>query len=230
MNYSEENRHLHKLLEDSWRIFRIMAEFVEGFEELNALPPAVTIFGSARTKSTDIYYKKARELGKRLVKENLCVITGGGPGLMEAGNRGAFESGGISVGLNIELPFEQNPNLYINKPINFRYFFVRKVMFVKYTKAIVAFPGGFGTLDEVFEMLTLIQTNKIKMVPIILYGSDFWKPLVDFIHNVLLKTEKISESDFDLIHLTDDIDEIIHIIHTFYGKSFLNDINSANDK
>jgi len=221
MNNNIENRHLQHLLEDSWRIFRIIAEFVEGFEELNLLPPAVTIYGSARTKSTEFYYKKARELGRRLVRENLCVITGGGPGIMEAANRGAYEAGGISVGLNIELHYEQKPNKYINKKIDFRYFFVRKVMFVKYTHAFIAFPGGYGTMDEVFEMLTLIQTNKIKTVPVILFGAEFWNTLLKWIRNTLLRTGKISEEDIELITVVDDLDEVIKIVHDFHGKEYL---------
>lgn len=221
MENHSDTRHIQHLLEDSWRIFRIIAEFVEGFDELNDLPPAVTIFGSARTKPSEQDYKNARKLGKMLVKENLCVITGGGPGIMEAGNRGAFEAGGISVGLNIELPFEQEANPYINKIINFRYFFVRKVMFVKYAHALVAFPGGYGTLDEVFEMLTLIQTNKIKKLPVILFGSKFWNPLMEWTEKTLLDTNKISKEDIDLIEVTDDLDEVINIIHKFHGREYL---------
>jgi len=205
-------------LEDAWRMFRIISEFVEGFEELNMIPPGVTIFGSARTTEDDYYYKKAQELGERLVKENLCVITGGGPGIMEAGNRGAFDAGGLSVGLNIELPMEQKPNPYINKLINFKYFFVRKVMFVKYAHAFVAFPGGFGTMDEIFESLTLIQTDKIPKFPVILFGSKFWDPLVDWIKSGLLETEKISPEDLDLFSVEDTIDDVIKIIHKFHGK------------
>ncbi len=220
-NYTDDSRSLQHLLEDSWRIFRIIAEFVEGFEELNQLPPAVTIFGSARTEESDPYYQKAMELGKILVEENLCVITGGGPGIMEAANRGAYDAEGISVGLNIELPFEQEPNPYINKLINFRYFFVRKVMFVKYAHAFVAFPGGYGTMDEVFEMLTLIQTDKISKFPVILYGSDFWDSLMDWIHRSLLGTDKISKEDIDLISVVDSLDEVTNIIHDFHGKEYL---------
>ncbi|MFC1556896.1 TIGR00730 family Rossman fold protein [candidate division KSB1 bacterium] len=225
MEYNQETQHLQHILEDSWRLFRIIAEFVEGFEDLNALPPAVTIFGSARTRPGDKYYKLARDLGKRLVKEKLCVITGGGSGIMEAANRGAFEAKGISVGLNIELPFEQQPNPYINKLINFRYFFVRKVMFVKYAHAFVAFPGGFGTMDEVFEMLTLIQTDKIKEFPVILVGSEFWNSLLEFVNKTLLGTGKISPEDVELIHVVDSLDEVIQKIHDFHGKQYIEEIS-----
>jgi len=221
MENKDQAKELQHISEDSWRIFRIIAEFVEGFEELNKLPPAVTVFGSARTGPNDPYYKSARELAKRLVQGKMCIITGGGPGIMEAANRGAAEGGGISVGLNIELPFEQKANKYINKLINFRYFFVRKVMFVKYAHAFVAFPGGFGTMDEVFEMLTLIQTNKIEEFPVILYGTKFWNSLIDWIDDVLLKTGKISPEDIALIKVVDSIEEVITIIHDFHGKEYL---------
>lgn len=221
---------LQSISEDSWRIFRIMAEFVEGFEELNQLPPAVTIFGSARTEPDDKYYIDAYELAARLVSEQLCVITGGGPGIMEAANKGAFDKGGISVGLNIELPFEQKANDYINKLINFRYFFVRKVMFVKYAHAFVAFPGGYGTMDEVFEMLTLIQTDKIREFPVILYGKDFWDPAMEWIKKSLLGTEKISPEDIDLIEVVDSIEETVQIIHDFHGKEYLKSITNGQNK
>jgi len=229
MEYSQEKMLLQHLLEDSWRIFRIIAEFVEGFEELNALPPAVTIFGSARTQPSNPYYKSAQNLGSRLVQEKLCVITGGGSGIMEAANRGALEAGGISVGLNIELPMEQKPNQYINKLISFRYFFVRKVMFFKYAHAFVAFPGGYGTMDEVFEMLTLIQTDKIKKIPVILYGSKFWNKFIDWIKTTLLDTEKISPEDIDLIDVVDSFDEVIQIIHDYYGKEYLNGLTQPKN-
>ncbi len=214
----KESKYMLQNLEDAWRVFRIIAEFVEGFETFNSLPPSVTIFGSARTTEDNFYYQKARELGARLVKENLGVITGGGGGIMEAGNRGAFEAKGISVGCNIELPMEQNANPYINRLVSFKYFFIRKVMFVKYAHAFVAFPGGFGTLDEVFEMLTLIQTDKIKRFPVILYGKKYWDPLIDWIKTTMLKEEaNISPEDMDLFYLEDSIDEIINIIHKFHG-------------
>ncbi len=221
---------LHQLSEDSWRMFRIIAEFVEGFEELTELPPAVSIFGSARTKPDDQYYIKARQLAKLLVKEGLCVITGGGPGIMEAANRGAFEAKGISVGLNIELPFEQDANKYINKLINFRYFFVRKVMFVKYAHAYVAFPGGFGTLDEVFESLTLIQTQKIKRFPVILVGSEFWNSMVDWLKDTLLKEGNISPEDLNLFHVVDDIEKVLEIIHDFHGKEYLKGMRNGKNQ
>ncbi|MFC1555570.1 TIGR00730 family Rossman fold protein [candidate division KSB1 bacterium] len=218
-----------QLSEDSWRMFRIIAEFVEGFEELTELPPAVTIFGSARTKPDDPYYIKARQLAKLLVKEGLSVITGGGPGIMEAANRGAFEAKGISVGLNIELPFEQNANKYVNKLINFRYFFVRKVMFIKYAHAYVAFPGGFGTLDEVFESLTLIQTQKIKKFPVILVGSKFWNSMVEWLKNTLLAEGNISPEDLDLFHVVDNIEDVLEIIHDFHGKEYLKGLRNGKN-
>ncbi len=214
----EESMYMLHNMEDAWRVFRIIAEFVEGFEDLKNLPPSVTVYGSARTKESNFYYQKARELGKKLVEDDLCVITGGGLGIMEAANRGAFEAGGISVGCSIELPMEEKPNPYINRLVSFRYFFVRKVMFVKYSHAFVAFPGGFGTLDEVCEMLTLIQTNKIKQFPVILFGSEYWKPFTDWIENTLLKAGNISPEDMDLFHLLDDVDETVKIIHDFHGN------------
>ncbi|MCP4723681.1 MAG: TIGR00730 family Rossman fold protein [bacterium] len=217
-SFTEESMHMLHNMEDAWRVFRIIAEFVEGFEDLNNLPPAVTVYGSARTKESNFYYQKARELGKKLVEDDLCVITGGGLGIMEAANRGAFEADGISVGCNIELPMEQKPNPYINRLVSFRYFFVRKVMFSKYSHAFVAFPGGFGTLDEVCEMLTLIQTDKIRRFPVILYGSEYWQPFVDWIENTLLKAGNISPEDMNLFHVLDDVDEVVKIIHDFHGN------------
>lgn len=218
MNIDKDSMYMLRNIDDAWRVFRIIGEFVEGFEELKSLPPAVAIFGSARTSSSDYYYQQAEALAKLLVKDKLCVITGGGPGIMEAGNKGAMEQGGISVGLNIELPMEQTHNPYINKLINFKYFFIRKVMFVKYAHAFVAFPGGFGTLDEIFESLTLIQTDKIDKFPVILFGSDFWNPMVDWLKNSLLKNEKISPEDMDLFHVEDDIEKVVEIIHKFHGN------------
>jgi hypothetical protein len=213
----DKDLYLQHNLEDAWRVFRIVAEFVDGFEVLNTLPPAVTIFGSARTKPGELYYEKARQLGRLIVKENLCVITGGGGGIMEAANRGAYEADGISVGLNIELPSEQIPNKYITKLISFRYFFVRKVMFVKYAHAFVAFPGGFGTLDELFEMLTLMQTHKIKRFPVILIGSEYWKGLLDWMQNPMLTTERVSLEDLELFNVEDTMENVIKIIHEFHG-------------
>src|SRR5213595_3611870 len=165
--------------QDSWRIFRIMAEFVEGFETMSRVGRAVTIFGSARTKPSDRYYKAAEETARLLALEGFGVITGGGPGIMEAANRGAFEAGGVSVGCNIELPFEQKSNPYLTRSLKFKYFFVRKMMFVKYSLGFVIFPGGFGTLDELFEALTLIQTRKIRNFPVVLFGSNYWSGLLD---------------------------------------------------
>lgn len=207
--------------EHSWSLFKIMAEFVEGFEELNQIGPCVSIFGSARTKPDQPFYKMAVETGRLLTEAGFGVITGGGPGIMEAGNKGAFENGGKSVGLNINLPFEQNNNQYIDrdKVLNHRYFFVRKVMFVKYAQAFVVMPGGFGTLDEFFEVLTLIQTKKISPVPIVLVGSAFWNGMKDWIKNIMLAEGNVSPKDLDLFHIVDDPKEAVDIISDFYSKS-----------
>lgn len=205
--------------ENSWTMFKVLAEFVYGFESLNKIGPCISIFGSARTKPSDRYYKLAVNIAQRLTQEGFGVITGGGPGMMEAGNKGAFENGGTSVGLNIDLPFEQSYNEYIDpdKNLNHRYFFVRKVMFVKYAQAFVVMPGGFGTMDELFEVLTLIQTNKISKVPVILVGKDYWTGLKDWIIDVMLgKENNIGKNDLDLIPITDDPEEIVKIITTFY--------------
>ena len=207
--------------EGSWRIFRIISEFVEGFEKMDNIGPCVSIYGSARTKPDHPYYQQAVDLAKRLVAEGYGVITGGGPGIMEAGNKGAQEAGGASVGLNIVLPFEQEANAYIDidKLINFRYFFVRKVMFVKYAQALVMMPGGFGTLDEMFESITLIQTEKIGKVPIILFGKKFWGGLIEWIKTTLLEEHNnISAKDLDLFFVTDSIEEVIQHINDFYEK------------
>src|SRR5256884_2143255 len=185
--------------EDPWRIFRIMAEFVDSFEILSQVGPAVTIFGSARTVHADPYYKVAVELGRGLARHNLAVITGGGPGIMEAANKGAAEARGKSVGLNIELPFEQKANRYANVPINFHYFFSRKVCFVKYSLGFVFMPGGFGTLDEFFEILTLVQTERISKFPLILFGREYWKGLLQWITSTLGKNRFISPEDLDLL-------------------------------
>ncbi|UCE20644.1 MAG: TIGR00730 family Rossman fold protein [Gemmatimonadota bacterium] len=201
--------------QDPWRIFRIMAEFVEGFEDLAYLPPAVSIFGSARSKEGDDDYRKAEEIARLLVKEGYCLITGGGPGIMEAANKGAYEAGGESVGINIELPLEQKPNKYLTKLINCRYFFVRKVMFVKYAQAFIIMPGGFGTLDEFFESITLIQTLKILPFPVILFDSQFWAGLIDWIKEKLLAEDKISQSDNELFHIVDDVEKVVEIITSF---------------
>ncbi|MFI6482664.1 TIGR00730 family Rossman fold protein [Nonomuraea sp. NPDC050663] len=197
---------------DPWRVLRIQAEFVEGFGQLAELPPAVSVFGSARTKPDSEDYKLARDLGEALARAGYAVITGGGPGVMEAGNKGAVDAGGISVGLGIELPFEQSMNEYVDLGIEFRYFFVRKTMFVKYSCGFIALPGGFGTLDELFEALTLVQTRKVTSFPVVLLGTSFWGGMVDWIKNSLLGTGKIAEQDLDLFTVTDDVDEAVRII------------------
>ena len=188
---------------DSWRVLRIMGEFVEGFEELAELGPAVTIFGSARVGSEDPMYGEAVEVGRLLGEAGFTVVTGGGPGIMEAGNRGAREAGAPSVGLNIELPFEQHVNAYVDISVDFRYFFVRKMMLVKYSQAFIIFPGGFGTLDELFEALTLIQTGKVRNFPVILFGSQYWRGLLEWLRGPMLSEGKISGADLDLLVMTD---------------------------
>ena len=206
---------------DSWAIFKIMGEFVNGFEKMSRIGPCVSIFGSARTKPDDKYYKLTVNIAKKIVDAGYGVITGGGPGIMEAGNKGAHLAGGTSVGLNIELPFEQHDNPYIdnNKNLDFDYFFVRKVMFVKYSQGFVVMPGGFGTLDEIFEAITLIQTKKIEKFPIIMVGTEFWEGIMSWIKNTLLtKFENISATDLDLIHLVDNEDEVIEILDSFYKQ------------
>ena len=198
---------------DVWRIFRIMAEFVEGFETMARVGPAVSIFGSARTKPSDPYYKKAEQLAALLVQRKFAIITGGGPGIMEAGHKGAKEAGGMAVGLNISLPMEQKANPYQSISINHHYFFVRKVMFVKYSHAFVCFPGGFGTLDEMFESLTLIQTLKIDPFPVVLIGADFWQGLIDWIRETLLERySTIGAPDMNLFRITDDLEEAADFI------------------
>jgi uncharacterized protein (TIGR00730 family) len=199
-------------IQDSWRMFRIIAEFVDGFEALAKYHPAVTIFGSTRTKPGDEIYQKAEQIGKLLAENGFAVITGGGPGVMEAANKGAFSAGGKSIGLNIELPLEQKPNPYTNITLNFRYFFVRKVMFVKYAVAYIILPGGFGTMDELLESITLIQTKKIKPFPVILVGSNYWKGFLDWIKEVVLKEGKISPSDLEILQLIDKPEEIVKAI------------------
>jgi uncharacterized protein (TIGR00730 family) len=209
--------------ENAWTMFKMVSEFVEGFETLNELGPCVSIFGSARTKADNPNYKLAVDIGRLLTEEGYGVITGGGPGIMEAGNKGAHIYGGKSVGLNINLPFEQGHNQYIDpdKNLDFRYFFIRKVMFVKYAQAFVALPGGFGTMDELFEVLTLVQTGKISKVPIILVGSEYWSGLKDWIKDVMLHNENnINEDDLDLMPITDDPEEVVRIIHDFYEEKF----------
>ena len=206
---------------DSWAIFKVMAEMVDGFEKLAKIGPCVSIFGSARTPENNQYYQLAQEIGSKLVKTGYGVITGGGPGIMEAGNRGAHNEKGVSVGLNIDLPFEQNNNIYIDqdKLLYFDYFFVRKVMFVKYSQGFIVMPGGFGTLDELFEALTLIQTDKIGKFPIVLVGSSYWTGLVDWIKTVMLGQERnISPEDLDLFIIVDTADEAVNAIDNFYKK------------
>lgn len=206
--------------DESWRLFRILAEFTEGIDALSDLGFAISIFGSARTEPDNIFYKQTTELANKLAKEGFSIITGGGPGIMEAGNKGAKGEQGKSVGLNIVLPKEQNPNPYQNITLNYRYFFARKVMFVKHSMGYVCMPGGFGTLDEFFEALTLVQTNKIYPMPIILFGSKFWQGLLNWVKEQPLQERLISPEDMDLIHLTDDIDEVVDIMlkHRLYKK------------
>jgi uncharacterized protein (TIGR00730 family) len=213
----EEKQYLIDALsiDESWRIFRIMAEFVEGIESLSKLKQAVTIFGSARVRPDDVYYKKAEHLAQRLVESGFSVITGGGPGIMEAANKGAAQAGGQSVGLNIRLPYEQKPNPFANIVLEYKYFFVRKVMFVKYAVAYVILPGGFGTMDELFEALTLIQTKRIKPFPVVLIGSEYWKGLIDWLRDTMLRHDKIDESDLDIMQITDDPDEAVRHIKKF---------------
>jgi uncharacterized protein (TIGR00730 family) len=214
--------------ENSWTMFKLMAEFVDGFEILNNIGPCISIFGSARTKPDHPYYQKATDIAKRLTEEGYGIITGGGPGIMEAGNKGAKLNGGVSVGLNISLPFEQHNNPFIDtdKSLDHRYFFIRKVMFVKYAQAFVVMPGGFGTMDELFEVLTLIQTGKITKVPVILVGTEYWTGLKDWITKVMIgEAHNASVVDLDLIPITDSIDEVVQIINDFYAVD-----NSENNK
>lgn len=209
---------------DSWSIFKIMAEFVDGFEKLAKIGPCVSIFGSARTKNENKYYEMAVETGRLLTERGYGVITGGGPGIMEAGNKGAYEAGGKSVGLNIELPFEQFHNRYIDrdKILEFDYFFIRKVMFMKYSQGYIVLPGGFGTMDELFEAMTLIQTGKIARFPIVLVGVDYWGGLIEWIKSTMLEKEKnINEADLNLFRLVDTAEEAAEHIFRFYDKYVL---------
>ncbi|MFY0599176.1 MAG: TIGR00730 family Rossman fold protein [Cyclobacteriaceae bacterium] len=209
---------------DSWAIFKVMSEFVQGFEKMSKIGPCVSIFGSARTPRDHKYYLMAEDIAAKLVSSGYGVITGGGPGIMEAGNKGAHKYNGKSVGLNIDLPFEQFENIYIDrdKLINFDYFFVRKVMFVKYAQGFIVMPGGFGTLDELFEAITLIQTQKIGKFPIVLVGHSFWDGLIDWIKDVLLDQENnINKEDLDLFSVVDTPDEAVQKIYEFYGKYLL---------
>ncbi|MCB9081556.1 MAG: TIGR00730 family Rossman fold protein [Lewinellaceae bacterium] len=210
--------------ENSWTMFKVISEFVDGFETMNKVGPCVSIFGSARTRPDHPYYKLAVDVARRLTEEGFGIITGGGPGIMEAGNKGASLYGGVSVGLNIDLPFEQNHNSFIDadKNIDFRYFFVRKVMFVKYAQAFVVLPGGFGTMDELFEVLTLVQTKKISAVPVVLVGSSYWTGLKQWITEVMLGEENnIKADDLDLLPIVDDVEDVVNIVNEFYQKGKL---------
>jgi len=211
---------------DTWRVLRIMGEFVNGFDTLADVGAAVTLFGSARITEEDPMYWKAVELGKSLAEEGFAVITGGGPGIMEAGNRGAREAQGISIGCNIELPFEQGTNAYVDVSINFRYFFVRKTMFMKYSEGFVIFPGGFGTMDELFEALTLIQTGKVRNFPLILFGSRYWSGLLNWIKETMLTEKKIAAEDLDLLIVTDSVDEACQTILRSYNEGLQNGVES----
>jgi hypothetical protein len=212
-------------IQESWRLFRILAEFVEGFDSMIDAPAAVTFFGSARSVETDPGYVNARGLARKLAGQGFAIITGGGPGVMEAANRGAQEGGGMSIGLNIDLPFEQVPNPYIDKLVHFRYFFVRKVIFVKYSMAFVIMPGGFGTMDELFEALTLIQTHKIAPFPVFLVGSDYWGGLITWVKDKMVAQGMISPEDLYMLHVVDSHEEVVDEINRFYA-----DMNLKNNK
>ena len=216
MDQLEKQYVIDALAVDSWRLFRIMGEFVQGFEEMADIGKAVTIFGSARFRSDHPYYQKAEELSRQLADNGYAVITGGGPGIMEGGNKGAFEAGGRSFGLNIDLPHEQAPNSYQTDSLSFRYFFTRKVMLVKYSTAFVVFPGGFGTIDELFEALTLIQTKKIKPFPVYLIGVEFWRGLLQWIQSTLVRMGTVSPEDMHLFKVLDDTSEIPAEIDKYY--------------
>jgi len=216
MAYEYEINEMAK--EESWRMFRIMGELVEGFDSLSGVEPAVTIYGSARITPDDEVYKETQEIARRLGENGFSIITGGGPGVMEAANRGAMEAGVTSVGLNIELPEEQAPNTYTTKSITFHHFFVRKVMLVKYAIAFVIMPGGMGTLDEVTEVLTLMQTYKIKPFPVILYDGKFWNGFLEWLRSVVLTRKYISEEDFNLLRVCDEPDRVIEAVHEWYIK------------
>ena len=199
--------------DEAWRMFRILTEFTEGFDRLANIDCGVSVFGSARLKPDSPYYIAARDVSQRLAQEGYTIITGGGPGIMEAANRGASDAGKDTVGLNIELPFEQHPNVYQSIPMEFKYFFVRKVMFVKYSMGYVCMPGGFGTLDELFESLTLMQTHKVFRMPVILFGSDYWQGLIDWLHERVIDLNLIDSTDTKLFHLTDSVDEVVNIMN-----------------
>jgi uncharacterized protein (TIGR00730 family) len=209
---------------DPWRALRILSEFVEGFDALAAVGPAVTIFGSARAPAGSPDYELARDIARRLAGFGFAIITGGGPGIMEAANRGCREGGGLSIGCNIELPHEQGLNEYVDLGVEFKYFFARKTMFVKYADAFVIMPGGFGTLDELFESLTLIQTGKIRDFPVVLVGTDYWQGMIDWMRSVQLPAGAISEADLGLLKLTDDPDEVSEIIRTYVAKAHPEDV------
>jgi uncharacterized protein (TIGR00730 family) len=205
--------------DDSWRALRILSEFVEGFDALSAIPPAISIFGSARIGPDDPMYDAARRVAASVVDAGFAVVTGGGPGVMEAANRGATEAGGVSVGCNIELPYEQELNAWVNLGVDFRYFFVRKTMFVKYAEGFVVFPGGFGTLDELFESLTLVQTGKILHFPIVLFGSGYWSGLLDWLRERVLAEHKVSSEELGLLQVCDDPDEVVEHIRAVLARS-----------
>ena len=214
---SESN--VQSLSQESWRLFRILAEFVEGFETMEAVGPAVTVFGSARTPPTHPCYEDAVVCGRKLVERGISVITGGGPGIMEAANRGAHEAGGTSIGLNISLPMEQQPNPFQTHRLTFRYFFARKVMFVKYASGFIIFPGGFGTMDEFFESMTLIQTLKVEPFPVVCVGRAFWSGLVDWIRSTMYEVHhNIDADDMDLFHITDDVEEAVRVVRDCYDN------------
>ena len=205
--------------DDPWRVFRIMSEFVDGFDDLSEVSNGITFFGGTKVKKNSKYYKAARKLAFKLAKDGYSIITGAGPGIMEAANRGAKEAGGESIGLNIEIPLQQKPNPHITKALYFRYFFVRKVMFAKYAKAVMVFPGGFGTLDEFAEFITLIQTEKVIPFPIIVFGKSYWKGLIDWMKKSMLKSKLISKEHINIFKMTDSIDEAVTIIKDFYSKN-----------
>jgi uncharacterized protein (TIGR00730 family) len=215
----ERALHFDFTITDPWRVLRIMSEFVNGFDALAHIPPCVTIFGSARTLPDDPAYAGAIETARLLAKAGFGIITGGGPGIMEAANKGAQEGGNLSIGCNIELPFEQAPNQYLDISLDFRYFFVRKTMFVKYSNAFIIFPGGFGTMDELFEALTLIQTKKVSNFPVILYGSKYWEGLLKWIRETMLDEEKVSVDDVALLRISDDPQEICDIVCDAYREN-----------
>ncbi len=225
----ERALHFDFTLTDPWRVFRIMSEFVDGFDVLAHIPPSVAVFGSARLKSGTAAYKAAEETALLLAQAGFGIITGGGPGIMEAANKGAQEGGSCSIGCNIELPFEQASNQYLDISVDFSYFFVRKTMFIKYSEAFVIYPGGFGTMDELFEALTLIQTRKVNHFPVILYDSKFWGGLVDWIHKAMIEAGTISAEDALLLHLSDDPAEICKIVTEAYKESYKQERSRRTD-